>query len=260
MDITEQKYTDVRRHPWELARFEILLELINTCIPRTNERKFIADIGCGDCFFAQQLLKARQDVEIIGLDTAYSTEDIIQKNKELGEPRFHLYNSLDELPSPLKEESVRLILLLDVMEHVEKDREFLQQITQSINGLPDVKILISVPAYQGLYTGHDVFLKHYRRYTRKSINQTVISAGLAPLLSGYFFFSLLPIRFFQKLAEKTGMLRKQKGVGGWQGDSFISKLFKNYLLFDYQFSKLLGKAGISLPGLSAYCICKKPAS
>ncbi|MEI9908851.1 MAG: hypothetical protein WDO71_03815 [Bacteroidota bacterium] len=91
MDITEQKYTDPQRHPWELARFKILLELINTCIPSTNERKFIADIGCGDCFFSQQLLKARQDVEIIGLDPAYSPEDIIQKNKELDEPRFHLY-------------------------------------------------------------------------------------------------------------------------------------------------------------------------
>ncbi len=260
MDITEQKYTDPQRHPWELARFKILLELINTCIPSTNERKFIADIGCGDCFFSQQLLKARQDVEIIGIDPAYSPEDIIQKNKELDEPRFHLYSSLDQLPFSLKEKKIQLILLLDVVEHIEKDIAFLQQIIQSVNSATEIKMLVSVPAYQGLFTGHDVFLKHYRRYTRKSISQTIIAAGLVPVRTGYFFFSLLPVRIFQKLAEKTGLRRKQKGIGNWHGSPFVSKLFKNYLLFDYQFSKLLGKAGINLPGLSVYCICKKPVS
>lgn len=260
MDIVEQKYTDAQRHPWELARFEVLLELINNFMPQTEDRKIIADIGCGDCYFAKQLLKARQDLEIIGIDPAYSPEDIIQKNKELEEPRFHLYRSIDELPFPLQKETVHLILLLDVVEHVKNDSVFLQQTVQSVNGFPDLKILISLPAFQSLFTRHDVFLKHYRRYTRESISQTVANAGLSSLHTGYFFSFLLPVRFFQKLAERIGIRREQKGIGSWQGHPFISRLFKNCLLFDYKFSKLLGKAGINLPGLSVYCICKKPAS
>ena len=260
MDIVEQKYTGAQRHPWELARFEVLLELINNFMPQTNDRKVIVDIGCGDCYFAKQLLIARQDLEIIGIDPAYSPEDIIQKNKELEEPRFHLYRRIDELPFPLQQETVHLILLLDVVEHVKNDSVFLQQTVHSVNGFPDLKILISVPAFQSLFTTHDVFLKHYRRYTRKSISQTVANAGLSPLHTAYFFSFLLPARFFQKLVERIGIRREQKGIGSWHGHPFISRLFKNCLLFDYKFSKLLGKAGINLPGLSVYCICKKPAS
>lgn len=180
MDIVEQKYTDAPRHPWELARFDVLLDLINTYMPPTTEPKIVADIGCGDCFFAKLLLKARRDIEIIGIDPAYGPEDIIQKNKELNERRFHLYSSLNELPPFLKEKKVTLVLLLDVIEHVEKDTVFLQQTVQSLNGCHDLKILISAPAFQSLFTAHDVFLKHYRRYTSNSLNKTVTAAGLLP--------------------------------------------------------------------------------
>jgi 2-polyprenyl-3-methyl-5-hydroxy-6-metoxy-1,4-benzoquinol methylase len=259
MDIVEQKYTDAPRHPWELARFDVLLDMINSCLPATKETKLVADIGCGDCFFAKHLLKARQDIEIIGIDPAYSPENIKQKHTEINDPRFHLYSSLNELPSLLKEKKIQLVLFLDVVEHVEKDSAFLQQTVQSLNGSPDLKILISVPAFQSLFTAHDVFLKHYRRYTSQTLSKAVTAAGLLPVNKGYFFSSLLPPRLFQKLLEKMGIRREQKGIGSWDGNAFISKLFKNYLLFDYKFSKLLGKSGINLPGLSAYCICKKPA-
>jgi hypothetical protein len=260
MDIIEKQHPGVQRHPWELARFEILLELINTILPPGKERKIVADIGCGDCFFAVQLLKARPDLQIIGIDPAYSPEDIIKKMEELAEPAFDLYRSFDELPAVLKKETIDLVLLLDVVEHVENDSAFVKQAIHSINEASQPKILITVPAFQSLFTEHDVFLKHYKRYSRKTIARAVANAGIIPLQTGYFFSFLLPIRFFQKLKEKIGIRKKQKGVGNWQGNSFISTLFKKCLLFDYKFSKLLGKAGINLPGLSVYCICKKHAS
>lgn len=258
MDIIEQQHLGVQRHPWELARFEILLELINTMLPVSKDRKLVADIGCGDCFFDAQLLKARPDLEIIGIDPAYSQNDIIEKLNELNEPGFHLYRSFDEVPA--KEETIHLVLLLDVVEHVENDSAFVKQTIQSINEASQPKILITVPAFQSLFTGHDVFLKHYKRYSRKTIAEAVINAGIIPLRTGYFFSFLLPIRLFQKLKEKLGVRKKQNGIGNWKGNSFVSMLFKKCLLFDYKFSKLLGKAGINLPGLSVYCICKKPAS
>lgn len=258
MDIIEQQRSVVKRHPWELARFEILLELINTILPASNDRKLVADIGCGDCFFAAQLLKARPDLKIIGIDPAYSQTDIIEKLNEVNEPGFELYRSFDEVP--LEKETIHLVLLLDVVEHVENDSAFVRQTIQSINEASQPKILITVPAFQSLFTSHDLFLKHYKRYSRKTIAEAVTNAGIVPLRTGYFFSFLLPIRLFQKLKEKLGAGKQQKGIGNWRGNSFISVLFKKCLLFDYKFSKLLGKAGINLPGLSVYCICKKPAS
>jgi uncharacterized UPF0146 family protein len=260
MDIIEQQHQGVKRHPWELARFEILSELINTILPPTGEQKIVADIGCGDCFFAAHLLKARPDLEIIGIDPAYSPEDVIKKMDEVAEPRFHLYRSFDELPAVFKKQTIHLVLLLDVVEHVENDSAFVKQAIHSINEASQLKVLITVPAFQSLFTEHDVFLKHYKRYSRKTIARAVSNAGIIPLRTGYFFSFLLPIRFFQKLKEKIGIRKKQKGIGSWHGNAFMSTLFKKCLLFDYKFSKLLGKAGINLPGLSVYCICEKHAS
>ncbi|MEI9908852.1 MAG: hypothetical protein WDO71_03820 [Bacteroidota bacterium] len=105
-------------------------------------------------------------------------------------------------------------MLLDVVEHIEKDIAFLQQIIQSVNSATEIKMLVSVPAYQGLFTGHDVFLKHYRRYTRKSISQTIIAAGLVPVRTGYFFFLAFTGTHFSKTSRENRSAPKAKRY--WQ--------------------------------------------
>lgn len=260
MDIAEQNISGNERHPWELARLHILIQLVNRCLPFSNEIKMIADIGCGDCFFASELLKVRSDVHVIAIDTAYSSEEIGRKKKEIDHPGFDLFNDSYAAAKFLAGEEVHLFLFLDVVEHIEDDATFLKDVVNLFKVSKDTLVLVSVPAFQSLFTNHDVFLRHFRRYNRPSIKKVVQRAGLMPIESGYYFLSLLPLRLIQKIAERLGYQRQQKGIGAWKRSSFVTKLLKNYLLFDYKFSKLMGRAGIKLPGLSVYCICKKLAS
>ena len=55
MDLSELKKTnsrEIKRHPWELARLEVVLKLMNPFLKKEN---FMLDIGCGDLFFLEAL-------------------------------------------------------------------------------------------------------------------------------------------------------------------------------------------------------------
>jgi hypothetical protein len=258
MDITELQHQDVKRHPWELARFEIMLHLINLHLPSNGNTITIADVGCGDCYFSLRLLTERQDMEIIGIDPAYSPDEVKEKNIEFGSDRFRIFRNVEDAANVLNEKKVRAVLLLDVIEHIEQDLDFLRTVSKTIKGPGELMFFITVPAFQSLFSEHDTFLKHYRRYSHRSLKQTISGAGLQLIDSGYFFASLLPVRVLQKLVQKTGVKAKPRGIGAWNAGQVISDLSRKYLLFDYHFTRLAKKAGIRLPGLSVYSICKRP--
>jgi len=257
MDIIEVNKSNIKRHPWELARFEIILELITNVLPPSEKIKTILDIGCGDCYLAVQLLGRRADIEIIGIDTAYSPDEANEKNKEINNQRFSLFQTLADAKNHLSGKDVECVLLLDVIEHIEDDHFFLQSLATSTIINNETRVLISVPAFQSLFTEHDIFLRHFRRYNKKTLQKTISSAGFIPLTFGYFFSSLLPVRLFRKFREKAGIKKVSRGIGEWNKSKFLTNLFRNYLLFDYKFSRILNKTGIRLPGLSLYCLCKK---
>ena len=54
---------------------------------------------------------------------------------------------------------------MDVLEHIRDDYSALKEWKKVLN--PNGIILISVPAFQHLWSHHDKFLGHYRRYNKK---------------------------------------------------------------------------------------------
>ncbi len=53
--------------------------------------------------------------------------------------------------------------MLDVIEHVEDDVGFVRDVVDG-SLAPGGWVLVSVPAYQSLFSSHDRALKHFRRY------------------------------------------------------------------------------------------------
>ena len=70
-----------------------------------------------------------------------------------------------------------LVCLFDVLEHIENDRETIKKISNilEINGY----LFITVPAYQWLWSNHDISLMHKRRYNKKNIYK-IISKNFVP--------------------------------------------------------------------------------
>src|SRR4030095_9935198 len=85
-----------------------------------------------------------------------------------------------------------LVLLLDVIEHVEDDAGFLDgSIVPHL--APGGVLIVSVPAYQGLYSSHDDALAHHRRYSPGRL-RAVLEPRLDVAARGGLFASLLPLR------------------------------------------------------------------
>jgi hypothetical protein len=93
---------------------------------------------------------------------------------------------------------------MDVLEHVENDLNLLQLSLQEAK--PGATILITVPAFQSLWSPHDVYLEHFRRYKLKEVVSLVEKCELTVMRSCYLFSFLFPfVWIYRKLKrfEKT---------------------------------------------------------
>lgn len=243
------------RHPWERARAKFIIYLIKEYIPMMRERRLtILDIGCGDCFIREKLEKSIKKINYIGVDPALSEEAITADTNEYS--NIHLYRSLNVAEQLAHIYKADIVLLIDVLEHISKDRIFLETVNNSplINNY--THFVITAPAFNLLYSFHDKFLGHYRRYNNREIIDILEKNGLSIIDYGYFFWSLLLPRFLSSMFQRFKKTPMQ-GIGGYKANMIIDYLYYHFLLFDIELSKMLKKLDINLIGLSNYVICKR---
>tara|TARA_R100000935_G_scaffold16940_4_gene33446 strand:+ start:8135 stop:8899 length:765 start_codon:yes stop_codon:yes gene_type:complete len=253
MDLIE-KASDNKRHPWELARFEVVKDILKNIV-NDYEGKKVLDLGCGDLFFIEEFSKNKPNTNFFAVDIAF-TDAYVHRPLTT---EIHIANSLDQWS---EDQNFRLdiVFLMDVLEHIEEDLSFLKNLLAKKYITEKTIFVITVPAYQELFSTHDIFLKHYRRYSKRSLNTVVEEAGLVSMDRGFFFFSLLLPRALEVFKERYLKKNNTKGTGltRWKYGHFVSITLKRFLIFDYQIHKLFKKIGLGTPGLSNYIICKKP--
>ncbi|MBP7741225.1 MAG: class I SAM-dependent methyltransferase [Candidatus Pacebacteria bacterium] len=84
-----------------------------------------------------------------------------------------------------------IVGLFDVVEHIEDDVLFLRDIQDALTG--SGSLIITVPAYQWLWSSHDADNQHFRRYTRKQLVSRLTQAGYDVQFAGYWNMFLLPL-------------------------------------------------------------------
>ncbi|CAN5543994.1 hypothetical protein BH10ACT2_BH10ACT2_23560 [soil metagenome] len=92
-----------------------------------------------------------------------------------------------------------LVTMLDVLEHIEHDEAALRGIRQRM--APDAQLLITVPAFQQMFTSWDESLGHFRRYSRRQLRDVAARAGFTVTSSAYLFPELLPLVVLRKLRK-----------------------------------------------------------
>ena len=109
----------------------------------------------------------------------------------------------DDLPPG--SEPFDLICLFDVLEHIEDDLGTLKSAARAtkVGG----KLLLSVPAYQSMWSRHDEFLHHKRRYSRQSLIEVIEAAGFTIDRITHFNAVLFPVayaaRWYDRLRKAT---------------------------------------------------------
>ncbi len=232
MDLIEKKDGVINRHPWELSRLDSLIKEIR----KYHNKGLILDIGCGDSFFDKNLLES--DINISKL---YGVDIYLKKKIDI--KKYYAVNDYDKLNG----KKFETILMFDVLEHIEDDELFLNETVSALlkdNG----KIIMTVPAHQFLFSKHDTFLKHYRRYNIKMIKELCVKTNYKIVNYHYFYFSLF---IFRLLFRNKG---NEVSNWGYSENAFITKFIRTVLNIDYMFSKLMGRLSM---GLSLFVVLEK---
>jgi len=239
MDLTEEKISCGNRHPWELSRAQCVLNIIKKHAVRN-----VADVGAGDRFFTSKLSDVATGTGY-AVDTGYTEKSAIIDG-------VHCVNDISELTEP-----VDAVILMDVIEHVQNDGAFLKEILEKLSD--DALVLVTVPAFQFLFSNHDVFLKHYRRYDRKRLLAVLRSNNIRVERCHYFYASLFWARLISLPFAKKKPTSSQTGIGGWRfGENHIlTRAIRIVLNVDFGICAFLAKFRIYLPGLSLLAVCKK---
>jgi SAM-dependent methyltransferase len=219
------------RHPWEISRIKCIL----TQLKKFKIQGTILDIGCGDSYFDKCLIKSEPNLTIYGVD--------INLTNEFHKKNLHALNSLNHLPNI----KFDFIIMMDVLEHIEDDKSYLENILKLLK--PEGIVFITVPAFMRLYSLHDKELLHYRRYEHKKLHEMITACGLKEVKWSYFYFSLIIGRLIT--------MNKTENLSSWQrsADNFITKFITAVLNLDFKILSTLSNIGIHMPGLSLMSVC-----
>lgn len=127
--------------------------------------------------------------------------------------------------SMLEDKQFDLIVLFDVLEHIENDREALIALKRHLkeNG----QMLFSVPAFPMLWSNHDVVNYHFRRYKKSTLTQAFKDADLNITRMSYFNFFLFPaiamVRGIYNVFKIEG--HDQETIPDPFVNTFLTKLF-----------------------------------
>jgi SAM-dependent methyltransferase len=166
-------------HWWYRGRRKVIrAELDRLALPPGAE---ILDAGCGSGRTLEELT-GYGTVHGIELDAAAATVARARGRGEVREGR------LEELPWP--DGSFDLITCLDVIEHTPDDRVTLRELRRVARR--GGHLLLTVPAYQALWSQHDEANHHFRRYNRRMLRAAAEESGWQVVRMTSFNSLLLP--------------------------------------------------------------------
>ncbi len=138
---------------------------------------------------------------------------------------------LDSDIPKIREESYDLVALFDVLEHTPDDAEFLTYLYHILRDKG--QIVLTVPAYQWLFSAHDIAHHHYRRYTRTELSFLLERSGFTVTYASYWNMSLL---FPAALLRIFGV----SGESSFAMPSFLDKIFFILVSIESLFIPLFG--------------------
>lgn len=175
---------------WHVCRRRVLASQLRRFLGGRTDLN-ILDIGCGT---GENILLLKEFGRVTGLDNE-------ARALELAAPRGY-----DKLVIGRAEEmsfldrSFDLAVALDVFEHIEDDRGAIREAARVLR--PGGFLLITVPAFQFLWSAHDEYLLHKRRYRKSDLIKKCGDVGFAVKRSSYFMMPTVPAVILRRAIEK----------------------------------------------------------
>ena len=250
MDLRERASGEpLVRHPWERARASYFEAVLEAWAP---EARSILDVGSGDAWLARQVAGG------LGLDRVVCW-DVHYEDADLGRERVGAAELERTRAEP--EGHFDALMLLDVLEHVEDDRGFLSDLVER-KLAPGGGVLASVPAWPALFSDHDRFLGHYRRYRPRELVALGREVGLEVEASGGLFHGLLPVRAAQVWASRASgagaAADEPESDLAWSLGEPLARAIAGILRLEGRVSRAAARRSIAMPGLSTWFWARRP--
>jgi SAM-dependent methyltransferase len=205
-NIYKRHYNQNVNHWWFEARKIIISNILKK--HSKDKKKNILDYGCGVGINLGILSKFGK---VFYYDKSKLAIDYVKK---IYAKKKFFYLSKNKLLKYKKKFDI--IIAADVIEHIKNDKKKINELSSLLkkNGF----ILITVPAYQKLFSSKDISLKHYRRYTKDGLNK-VLKDYFHEIEFTYFnfilfipiaiiilFFKITKINFIDSVERKPNFL------------------------------------------------------
>jgi len=167
-------------HWWFASRTRALNVVLQQAIgPRRD--LLIADVGCGAGNMYHHLCRYG---DVIGIENHPNPVRV-------GRSRGYDIRQADGRHLPFPPEMFDLVTALDVIEHNEDDVGMLVEMERVLK--PGGHVLVSVPAFQWLWSPNDDLNAHVRRYTAGQVKTKLHEAGFTPLRATYTNCLIFPL-------------------------------------------------------------------
>jgi 2-polyprenyl-3-methyl-5-hydroxy-6-metoxy-1,4-benzoquinol methylase len=190
-------------HWWFESRKEIIFSFLKEKI---KKKISILDFGCG---VGINLKMLNQFGKVYFYDR--NRKIVNEIKKKFYSPNFKYLKNFNK-----SNKKFDLIVALDVIEHIKNDKKIISILHNKLKKTK--KILITVPAYNFLFSSKDIDLHHERRYNMKTITKilkknfniekkTYFNFFLAPvIITSILLLKILSINFIREVETKPNFI------------------------------------------------------
>lgn len=190
----EPQHERVRRleetHWW----FVTLRELVaHTITSRHPDGSKVLDAGCGT---GRVLAEIPDTYERVGIDV---NPEVLRLNPERPGIEFR-EASVMELP--FEDDHFDVAYALDVVSdaRVDDERAALRELARVVR--PGGTVILNLPAYEWLKSGHDTVAQTERRYTAGQTAELLIASDVIPQITGYRVSAVFPLAAARRLLRR----------------------------------------------------------
>lgn len=239
----EKMYQSEESNWWYTGRRDLIMKAVRKFRDTSEDKSMqILDAGCGTGINLRYL---KAYGKAYGLDIS---KEALKFSRIRG-PSPLICGSLDKLP--LKSKQFDLIVALDVIEHIQDDQAAVRELNRILR--PGGCLILTVPAFQLLWSNHDLAVHHKRRYTRSELCDILRLGGFEIKRATYWnFFLFLPVVAMRMLKRAT-LCKQENKTDLIELPASLNQIFYGLLKVE---NIILDWLELPL-GVSVMCICRK---
>ncbi|HEX3693149.1 MAG TPA: class I SAM-dependent methyltransferase [Solirubrobacteraceae bacterium] len=226
------------RHWWYQGRRHVIEAAVERLALPARAR--ILDAGCGS---GRNMVELARHGEVTGVELS-PTSVRLARDRQVGEV---LEGSV--LDMDLDEGSFDLTVSLDVIEHLQDDVAALRELRRVTK--PGGALLVTVPAYQWLWSGHDEVNHHHRRYSRRTLLDAAEQAGWHAERTAHFNSLLLPAAMLLRVLERFKPATTKSSLDLWVPPAPLNWALRQALNLE---ATVIGRGGSIPAGLSLLAV------